>query len=166
MNYLDIKETNLFLRGLIPLVGFPSTRVYYNRKERLAGESKYPLKKMLAFAFDGITSFSIIPVRLITILGFILFFFSILAGSYAFFQKMMGYTSIGWTSLMISIWLIGGLHLVAIGLIGEYIGKIFIEVKNRPKYTIDIDLFTKPILGERINKTSLLKDYILYENEK
>lgn len=158
-------ESNLFIRGIIPLLGFKSAEVYYDRKERLAGETKYPLKKMLSFAIDGITSFSIMPVRIITFLGFLLFFFSILTGGYAFVQKFMGYTSEGWTSLMISIWLIGGLQLVAIGLIGEYIGKIFIEVKNRPKYTIDIDLFTKPILGERINNTNLLQDYLLYKKE-
>jgi polyisoprenyl-phosphate glycosyltransferase len=139
------KEANLFLRGIIPMIGFKSTEVMYDRKERFAGETKYPLKKMLSFAFDGITSFSVAPIRFITSLGFSLFFLSVIAGAYAFIQKMLGYTNAGWTSLIISIWLIGGLQLMGIGMIGEYIGKIFMEVKGRPKYAIDIDLYSEPL---------------------
>ncbi|MDQ0246461.1 glycosyltransferase involved in cell wall biosynthesis [Bacillus fengqiuensis] len=139
------QEGNLFLRGIIPMIGFKSTEVMYDRKERFAGETKYPLKKMLSFALDGMTSFSVVPIRFITSLGFFLFFLSIMAGAYALIQKMLGYTNAGWTSLIISIWLIGGLQLMGIGMIGEYIGKIFMEVKGRPKYAIDIDLYNDPL---------------------
>lgn len=139
------QEENLFLRGIIPMIGFKSTEVMYDRKERFAGETKYPLKKMLSFALDGMTSFSVAPIRFITFLGFSLFFLSIIAGAYALIQKMLGYTNAGWTSLIISIWLIGGLQLMGIGMIGEYIGKIFMEVKGRPKYAIDIDLYNDPL---------------------
>ncbi|KHD85405.1 glycosyltransferase family 2 protein [Heyndrickxia ginsengihumi] len=140
---LKYKETNLFLRGIIPLLGFPSTKVMYDRKKRLAGESKYPLKKMLAFAFDGITSFSIAPIRFVTSLGFISVLLSILVGVYAFIQKQMGHTSTGWTSLILSIWFLGGIELIAIGLVGEYIGKIFKEVKRRPRFSIETNLYSK-----------------------
>ncbi|AIQ20834.1 glycosyltransferase [Paenibacillus sp. FSL H7-0357] len=133
----EFKEVNLFLRGLVPLIGFRSTEVYYDRNERFAGESKYPLKKMLAFAFDGITSFSVTPIRLITGLGFIISLFSILVAIYILISKFSGSTTSGWSSLMISIWFIGGVQLVALGLIGEYIGKIYKEVKARPKYIIE-----------------------------
>lgn len=131
------REVNLFLRGLIPLIGFKSTNVYYNRNERFAGESKYPLKKMLAFALDGITSFSITPIRLITGIGTLMFLFSIIIAIYIFVNKFLGNTTSGWSSLMISIWFIGGTQLVALGLIGEYIGKIYKEVKDRPKYIFE-----------------------------
>jgi polyisoprenyl-phosphate glycosyltransferase len=137
------KETNLFLRGLIPLVGFRSTKVFYDRKERFAGESKYPLKKMLAFAFDGITSLSITPIRLVTFLGFLAVIISSIAGGYALFQNLTGHTESGWTSIIISIWFVGGLQLLAIGIIGEYIGKIYREVKRRPRYAIEVDAFSK-----------------------
>ncbi|MDP4170315.1 MAG: glycosyltransferase family 2 protein [Bacillota bacterium] len=139
----NYKEKNVFLRGIIPLIGYPTAQVFYDRKERLAGESKYPLKKMLAFALDGITSFSIAPIRFVTLVGFLAFLFSIVAGAYALFQKLMGHAELGWTSLMISIWFIGGLQLMGIGLIGEYIGKIFNEVKGRPKYAIQTDLYSE-----------------------
>lgn len=139
---LKYKETNIFLRGLVPLVGFATTKVYYDRKERLAGESKYPLKKMLAFAFDGITSFSVAPIRLVTCLGFLAVILSAFAGGYAVIQEILGHTETGWTSLIISIWLVGGLQLMGIGMIGEYIGKIYSEVKQRPRYAIEADLFT------------------------
>lgn len=138
---LKYKEANLFLRGIIPLLGFPSTKVYYDRKERMAGESKYPLKKMLAFALDGITSFSITPVRFVTALGFITFILSAFVGLYALIEELAGHTVSGWASLIISIWLLGGLELMAVGLIGEYIGKIFKEVKRRPRYTIETNLY-------------------------
>ncbi|MEH7608723.1 glycosyltransferase family 2 protein, partial [Priestia megaterium] len=139
---MKYKEGNVFLRGLVPLVGFRSTEVTYDRKERTAGESKYPLKKMLAFAFDGITSFSVAPIRLLTLLGGASFLFSIAFGIYALIQKYLDHTQIGWTSLILSIWLVGGLQLMGMGLVGEYIGKIFNEVKQRPKYAIERDLYT------------------------
>ncbi|MFC4183203.1 glycosyltransferase family 2 protein [Saccharococcus thermophilus] len=130
-------EVNIFLRGMVPLLGFRSTQVLYDRKERFAGESKYPLKKMLAFAFDGITSFSVAPIRWITFIGFIAFLLSSVAGIYALIVKLLGHAESGWTSLMISLWFIGGLLLIGIGLIGEYIGKIYQEVKRRPRFTIE-----------------------------
>ncbi|WP_445506057.1 glycosyltransferase family 2 protein [Niallia sp. 03190] len=140
---LRFQETNLFLRGIVPLLGFKSTKVYYERKAREAGESKYPLAKMLAFAFDGLTSFSVKPIRFITIIGFLSFFISFIAGAYVLIEKFMGDTESGWASLMISIWLIGGLLLMSIGLIGEYIGKIYEEVKQRPRYIIEHNLCPK-----------------------
>ncbi|MRH42129.1 glycosyltransferase [Aquibacillus halophilus] len=136
------QEEKLFLRGILPMIGFKTTKVMYDRKERYAGDTKYPIKRMLSFAFDGITSFSIAPIRFITYLGFFLFFLGGIAGMYAIIQKIIGNTDAGWTSLMISIWLLGGLQLMGTGIIGEYIGRIFMEVKKRPKYAIDIDLYT------------------------
>ncbi len=130
-------EKNLFLRGLVPLVGFRSENVFYDRSERFAGESKYPLKKMLSFAFDGITSFSVNPIRLITLVGFITCVISALILIYSLIQKFTGSVEPGWTSIICSIWLIGGLQLMGIGLIGEYIGKIYKEVKNRPRYIVE-----------------------------
>ncbi|WP_066253808.1 glycosyltransferase family 2 protein [Neobacillus drentensis] len=139
---LKYKETNLFLRGLVPLVGFKSTKVYYDRKERFAGESKYPLKKMLAFAFDGMTSFSVAPIRFVTFIGFLAVLISAIAGGYALTQDLLGHTESGWTSLIISIWFVGGLQMLGIGIIGEYIGKIYHEVKRRPRYAVEKDLYT------------------------
>uniref|UniRef100_A0A7U3YCQ8 Glycosyl transferase family 2 n=1 Tax=Geobacillus sp. (strain Y4.1MC1) TaxID=581103 RepID=A0A7U3YCQ8_GEOS0 len=130
-------EVNIFLRGIVPLLGFRTTKVFYDRKERFAGQSKYPLKKMLSFAFDGITSFSIAPIRFITFIGFLAFFLSSIAGIYALAVKLLGHAESGWTSIIISIWFIGGLLLMGIGLIGEYIGKIYQEVKRRPRFTIE-----------------------------
>jgi glycosyltransferase involved in cell wall biosynthesis len=141
-------EANVFLRGIVPLLGFRSTEVLYDRKERFAGESKYPLKKMLAFAFDGMTSFSVAPIRFITFIGFLSFLLSSAAGIYALIVKLLGHAELGWTSLMISIWFIGGLLLMSIGLIGEYIGKIYQEVKRRPRFTIEENLYSKPIERE------------------
>lgn len=139
----EFKEVNLFLRGIVPLIGFKSAKVYYDRRERFAGESKYPLKKMISFAFEGITSFSVKPLRFVMVLGFILFIISILAGGYAFVSKLMNRTVSGWTSLMLSLWFIGGVQLMSLGLIGEYIGKIYKEVKKRPRYIIETNLFSK-----------------------
>lgn len=136
----EFNEVNLFLRGIIPLIGFESTNVYYERHERYAGESKYPLKKMLAFAFDGITSFSVTPIRLITTLGFSMFIISFIMLVYVLYQRVFGYTVSGWPSLMISIWFIGGIQLIALGLIGEYIGKIYKEVKRRPRYIVEEEI--------------------------
>ncbi|PKG28309.1 glycosyltransferase [Cytobacillus horneckiae] len=122
-------EINMFLRGIVPLIGFKSANVYYDRKERLAGETKYPINKMLAFSLEGITSFSVTPIRLVVLIGFLTFFISIMFGVYFLSLKFSGRTELGWTSLIASIWLIGGLQLIAIGLIGEYIGKIYKESK-------------------------------------
>ncbi len=130
------REVNLFLRGLVPLIGFQSCSVYYERHERFAGESKYPLKKMLSFAVNGITSFSTKPLKLITALGFIMSVMSVLAFIWAFVAKFAGFSELGWSSLICSIWLIGGLQLFCLGIIGEYVGKIYAEVKQRPRYII------------------------------
>lgn len=135
------KETNLFLRGMMPLIGYQTANVYYDRKERAAGESKYPLKKMLALAFNGISSFSVKPISLILGLGLLIIFFSILALIYALFSYFTGHVVPGWTSLILSIWFLGGLQLLAIGLVGQYIGKIYIEVKQRPRYNIEKVLY-------------------------
>ena len=132
----EFNEYNIFLRGLVPLVGFESDVVYYERNERFAGESKYPLKKMLAFAFEGITSFSIKPIRMITTLGAFVFFLSFVMLIYTVSRFLAGETVSGWSSLIISIWSLGGLQLLGIGIIGEYIGKIYLETKARPKYII------------------------------
>ena len=133
----QFKEVNLFLRGIVPLIGYRSDAVTYERHERFAGESKYPLKKMLAFATDGITSFSIKPIRLITTFGILIFGISLLMLLYSLIVHFMGKTVAGWTSMIISIWAIGGLQLLAIGIVGEYIGKIYLETKERPKYIIE-----------------------------
>ena len=129
-------EVNLFLSGLVPLVGFPSGVVEYERRERFAGTSKYPLKKMLSFALDGVTSFSIKPIRFITGLGLLIFAVSILMLLYFLIVHWTGHTVAGWTSIMVSVWAIGGLQLLAIGVIGEYIGKTYLETKRRPRYIV------------------------------
>ena len=129
-------EVNLFLRGLVPLVGFPSGVVEYARRERFAGTSKYPLKKMLSFALDGVTSFSIKPIRFITGLGLLIFVVSVLMLLYFLIVHWTGHTVAGWTSIMVSVWAIGGLQLLTIGVIGEYIGKTYLETKRRPRYIV------------------------------
>lgn len=131
------KETNIFLRGMVPLIGYKSDIVTYERFERLAGESKYPLKKMLALAWEGITSMSIQPIRMITWLGAIVFAISIIMIIYSLVSFFMGLAVSGWASLLSSIWALGGLQLLAIGIIGEYIGKIYMEAKRRPRFIID-----------------------------
>lgn len=131
------EEVNLFLRGVVPLVGFKSTVETYERGERFAGESKYPLKKMLAFAFDGITSFSVKPIRFIAVIGVLLFLTSIVMLAYTLIQKLLGNTVDGWAFLNCSIWMIGGIQLLSLGVIGEYIGKVYWETKRRPKYIIE-----------------------------
>lgn len=133
----EFHEVNLFLRGIVPLIGYKSDVVTYERHERFAGESKYPLKKMIAFATDGITSFSIKPIRMITTCGFLIFTISILMLLYFLVIHMLGKTVQGWISTVVSIWAIGGLQLLAIGVVGEYIGKIYLETKARPKYIIE-----------------------------
>ncbi|GFI65620.1 putative glycosyltransferase YkoT [Lachnospiraceae bacterium] len=131
------RETNLFLRGMMPLLGYQTDSVYYDRKERVAGESKYPLKKMLALAFNGISSFSVKPISLIMGMGLFIVAASFLALIYALISFCTGHVVPGWTSLILSIWFLGGLQLLAIGMVGLYIGKIYIEVKQRPRYNIE-----------------------------
>lgn len=138
LEYLsEYKETNVFLRGLVPMIGLKSDIVEYERSERLAGESKYPLKKMLALAWEGITSLSIQPIRVVTTVGIIVFMLSIAMLIYFLYRYFTGATVPGWASLAVSIWTIGGLQLLAIGIVGEYIGKIYLEVKSRPRYFVD-----------------------------
>lgn len=132
----NYKEVNLFLRGMVPLIGFKSCNVYYERAERFAGESKYPLKKMLAFAINGITSFSTKPLKMITTLGIVTSMLSIIAFIWAFIAKFAGFAELGWSSTICSIWLIGGLQLFCLGIIGEYVGKIYAEVKQRPRFIV------------------------------
>lgn len=133
-------ERNLFLRGIVRSLGYPSAFVYYDRHERFAGESKYPLSKMLNFAIDGITSFSVKPLRLITTFGLLFMLVSICIIGYALYAHLIGHTIVGWTSLLVSLWFIGGAILTAIGIIGEYIGKIYKEVKRRPRYFIEKEI--------------------------
>lgn len=133
----EFKEVNMFLRGVVPMVGFKSGEVYYERNERFAGESKYPLKKMLAFAFEGITSLSVKPIRFIIGLGIVMFIVSIIMLIYFLVQHFIGNTVSGWTSLIVSIWAIGGLQLLSIGVIGEYIGKVYLETKERPRFIVE-----------------------------
>lgn len=130
-------ERNMFLRGMVKLLGYKSQEVYYDRKERFAGESKYPLNKMINFALDGITSFSVQPLRLITTFGFVVMLLSVIAAVYALVSFLCGSAVAGWTSLLISLWFIGGAILLSIGIIGEYIGKIYRETKRRPRYHIE-----------------------------
>lgn len=130
-------EVNLFLRGIVPLIGFRSSVVLYERNERFAGESKYPLKKMIAFALDGMTSFSVKPIRIITALGVFIFAASVICLLWILFTKLLGYTVTGWTTLMGSIWALGGIQLLCLGIIGEYIGKLYQEVKHRPRYLVE-----------------------------
>lgn len=132
----EFDEVNLFLRGIIPQIGYPSTTVTYERGERFAGESKYPLKKMLAFAFEGITSFSVQPIRFVSVLGVFSFAVSLIMLIYCFISYFSGNVVSGWASMSVSIWALGGLQLLALGVIGEYIGKIYLETKHRPRYLI------------------------------
>lgn len=146
----EFKEVNLFLRGIVPLIGYKYSIVEYERHERFAGEAKYPLKKMLAFAIDGITSFSVKPIRLISVLGFSIFFISLIALIYSLVVKFLGKTEVGWTSIVISIWMLGGIQLLSLGVIGEYIGKIYNETKARPRYIIKDKLIRNK--EEKINE--------------
>lgn len=139
----EFDEVNLFLRGIIPQIGYPATTVFYERHKRLAGESKYPLKKMLAFAFEGITSFTIKPMRLATLLGGISFLVSIVMLIYCLVVHYLNQTVSGWASLSVSIWALGGLQLLMLGIVGEYIGKIYLETKHRPKYIIESMIYQK-----------------------
>ena len=139
-NFEDYKEVNLFLRGIFPLIGYKSDIVYYERKERFAGKSKYPLKKMLNFAWDGITSFSVKPIRLVLNLGIIIFAISIIMTIYSIIVKIIGDTVPGWTFLACSIWMLAGVQMLSIGIIGEYVGKVYNETKQRPRYIISRNL--------------------------
>ena len=130
-------EVNLFLRGIVPMIGYPADVVYYNRGERFAGKSKYPLGKMLSFAVEGITSLSTKPIRMITALGFFIFIVSIGMLIYSLVRHFMGATIVGWTTLMVSVWAIGGLILLSLGVVGEYIGKIYLETKARPRFIVE-----------------------------
>ena len=130
------KEVNLFLRGIVPMIGYKTDVVTYERHKRFAGESKYPLKKMMSFAVDGITSLSVKPIRMITSIGMLLFALSILMVLYFSFLYLTGHVIQGWTTIVMSLWAIGGLQLLAIGIVGEYIGKIYLESKERPRYII------------------------------
>lgn len=138
LNELEkFEEVNLFLRGLVPLIGFKSDIVTYERNERFAGESKYPLKKMISFAFEGITSFSVKPIRFILDIGMLMFTTSLLFLVYFLILWATGKTVQGWATIVISIWMLGGIQLLCLGVIGEYIGKIYMESKKRPKFIID-----------------------------
>ena len=133
----EYKEVNLFLRGIVPLIGFRSDYVYYDRHERFAGESKYPLKKMIAFAMEGITSFSVKPLKLISRLGILISILSMFGLLYALISYCTGHAVAGWTAIVSSIWLLGGLQMLCLGVAGTYIGKIYSEVKARPRFIIE-----------------------------
>ncbi len=133
----EYRETNLFLRGIVPLIGYRSDYVYYDRHERFAGESKYPLKKMLSFALDGITSFSVKPLKIISNLGILVSVLSVLGLIYALVSHFTGNTVAGWTAIVCSIWLLGGIQLLCLGVVGGYVGKLYSEVKARPRYRIE-----------------------------
>ena len=137
----EFTEINLFLRGIVPLLGFRSTSVHYKRQERFAGESKYPFKKMLLFALDGIASFSVMPLRFITLIGFILFGLSMIGIIWVLVEKIfLGNTIQGWASTMASIYFIGGIEIMALGIIGEYVGRNFQQSKNRPRYIVEKEI--------------------------
>ena len=140
MSLAQYKEVNLFLRGIVPMLGYRTDCVYYERGERLAGESKYPLKKMIAFAWEGITSLSTTPIKLISAGGGVLFIISLGMMIYSVIRHAIGETVPGWSSLIVSLWMIGGLVLLSIGIVGEYIGKIYLEAKARPRFTIDKEI--------------------------
>ena len=136
-SFSEFHEVNIFLRGLVPMVGYKSTIVEYERKERLAGESKYPLKKMLALALEGITSLSVKPLRFITGLGVMAFMVSVIMLIYFLVRYFTGHTIVGWASLAVSIWALGGLQLLSMGILGEYLGKIYLETKQRPRFIVE-----------------------------
>ncbi len=133
----EYKEVNLFLRGIVPLIGFRSDYVYYERSERFAGESKYPLKKMIRFAVDGITSFSVKPLKIISNIGIIICLLSVILFIYTIISVVSGSSVAGWASIICSIWFLGGVQMLAIGIVGTYVGKIYSESKHRPRFTIE-----------------------------
>lgn len=134
---LSFGEVNMFLRGMVPMLGFRTAKVYYERGERVAGESKYPLKKMIAFAMEGITSLSNKPIRYVFFLGVLCALLGLIMGVYVIMSLVQGHTVAGWASIMMSIWLLGGLQLISLGMIGEYVGKIYMETKRRPKFILE-----------------------------
>ena len=136
----QFNEVNLFLRGIVPQIGYKTSIVYYERNERVAGKSKYPLKKMLKFAMDGITSFSVKPLKIITGIGFIMSFLSFIVLIYSIVVKLIGNAVPGWTFIICSVWLVAGIQMLSLGVIGEYIGKIYGETKSRPRYIIEKEL--------------------------
>jgi glycosyltransferase involved in cell wall biosynthesis len=137
----EFKEINLFLRGIVPLLGFRSTSLYYKRNKRFAGETKYPFKKMLFFALDGIASFSVMPLRIITIIGFMLFLLSLFGIAWVIFEKIFFGSAVrGWASMLISIYFIGGIQVMSLGIIGEYVGRSFQQGKNRPRYIVEKEI--------------------------
>ena len=137
----EYEEVNLFLRGIVPQLGFKTSEVYYERNERELGESKYPLRKMISFAFEGITSFSIKPLKMIASIGFLMAVLSFIVMIYAVSVKIMGAVVSGWTFIIVSIWLVSGIQMLSVGILGEYIGKMYMETKKRPKYIIEKELF-------------------------
>lgn len=147
----DFKEVNLFLRGIVPLIGYKSDIVLYERDERFAGESKYPLKKMISFALEGITSFSVKPIRMVFLTGVVVFSISLFILMYSLIQWGLGNTITGWTTTVASIWAIGGIQILCIGIVGEYIGKIYMETKSRPKFIIDTYINNDSEMNRRKN---------------
>ena len=139
MDFLsEYREANLYLRGIVPLLGLPSDRVFYTRSERLAGDTKYSLGRMLGLSLQGLTSFSIVPLRVISVLGLVVFFIALVLGGWALYAAVWGVGTVpGWASTVIPIYLLGGLQLLAIGVAGEYIGKTFMEAKGRPLYQVE-----------------------------
>ena len=155
----EFTEVNLFLRGIVPLIGYPSTIVEYERGARMAGESKYPVGKMVSLAVEGITSLSIRPIRIVTFLGIFMFFVSVLMLAYAFVSFFTGHVVAGWASVLVSVWAIGGILLISVGIVGEYIGKIYLETKRRPRFIVESylnhrDTDTKNIKGLLREKSS------------
>jgi len=151
---MQYSETNLFLRGIIPQLGLPTSKLFYRRKPRFAGKSKYPFKKMLAFALDGITSFSIAPIQAIMVLGIGVILISLGMLIYTAIRFFTGNVINGWTSLMMSLWFLGGIQLIGISVIGTYIGKIFAEVKHRPRYIIEVDDYSAAQQPQLVAKSS------------
>lgn len=152
----EFREVNLFLRGIVPLIGYPSTKIEYERKERLAGKSKYPLGKMISFAIEGITSLSVKPMRMVTGMGIIVFLVSIAMLIYALVSYFSGHVVAGWSSILVSVWVIGGILLLSMGIMGEYIGKIYLESKHRPRYIVEKYLNDKEGKdGRRENKETV-----------
>lgn len=148
-NLENYEEVNLFLRGIFPSIGFKSSNVYYERKERVAGKSKYPLKKMLSFACDGITSFSIKPIKLVLNFGITMFILSLIIMIYSLIVKLLGNAVSGWTFIVCSIWMVAGIQMLSLGIIGEYIGKIYNETKRRPRFIIAENLMEKSLYERR-----------------
>ena len=133
----EFKEVNLFLRGIVPMIGYPNDIVTYERAERFAGESKYPLSKMLAFAFEGITSLSVKLIRFITVGGALMIFIAAIVFFYTLYSYFAGFARPGWSSMMISMWFIGGMIMISLGIVGEYVGKIYLESKERPRFIVE-----------------------------